>query len=93
MNSSELYKKKYQYEKLIKNLNSCLSKLDKCYSNLLSCKKKINNCIKVDDNYYSYNEYENIISIIENNRNKIRNNVLPKARYQYNQILSQIANL
>lgn len=93
MNSSELYKRKYQYELFIKNLKNCLSKLDSCYSNLLLCKKKIGNCITVDDQYYSYNDYEKIIKTIDNNRNKIRNTILPQANYQYKKILSEINNL
>ena len=93
MNSDELYSKKYQYETIIKKLNEVLNNLDDCYSNLLSCKKKINDCVKVNDNYFSYKDFENIIKVINNKRSKIRNNILPKTRNQYNNILSKIANL
>ena len=92
MNMEYLLQRKYQYERLIRNLNSCYNKLDSCYNNLVLCRKKIKNLLKIDGKYYSQEEFESIVSKIYNDRNMIRDTILPNARYEYNKILSDISN-
>lgn len=87
----ELYQKKNEYERLIKNLNDLLVKLDNCYSNLILCKNKINHTLVINDNYYNYKDYNKIIDNINDNINKIKNILLPKAKNEYNNILSEIS--
>lgn len=90
---SELYQKKNQYENFIKNLTDISKKLEICYANLILCKKKMNETLKNDNKYYNSVEFENIINNIKETQNKIQLFVLPKARYEYNNILSEITKL
>lgn len=86
----ELYQRKYQYERLIRNLESCYVKLENCYSNLILCRKKLKNLLKIDGKYYNEEEFESIISKIYGDKNILRDTILPNARYEYNRILSSI---
>jgi len=88
----ELIRRKYQYERLISNLNSCYNKLESCYTNLILCRTKLKNLLKIDDVYYNSEEFEAIIDKMHYNKNVIRDTVLPSARRQYNNILYAIEN-
>lgn len=90
---NELYQKKYQYERFIKNLNDILVNFNKCYINLITTKKIIENTLKIDDNYYEYKKFEKIIMDVSEDVNNIKNILLPKAKDEYNNILSQISKL
>lgn len=89
----ELYQRKYQYERFIKNLNDLLVKLDACYSNLILCKNRINNTLIINNQFYNYKDYNKILDTINDNKNKIKNILLPKAKQEYNNILSEISKL
>lgn len=91
--NEELYQKKHQYEKLIKELNELYDKLEKGYSNLILSRNKIINTITIDDNYYNNKLFEKIIDITEENKNKVKNIILPTAKNKYNEIISAISKL
>ena len=91
--NDELQQKKYQYEKIIKDLDSCYIKLEKCYSNLVLCKDKIKNTLDIDGNFYNCKEYEKIIADLENKMHLIKDVFLSEIRYEYNMILSKLSNL
>ena len=56
-------------------------------------KNKLDKILKINNVYYNYKEYEKIIHNINDNRNKIRDIILPKAKYEYNNILFEISKL
>lgn len=91
--NEELYQKKHQYEKLIKELNELYDKLEKGYSNLILSRNKIINTITIDDNYYNNKLFEKIIDITEENKNKVKNIILPTTKNKYNEIISAISKL
>lgn len=86
----DLYQKKYQYERLIKSLNENYNRLNNAYYNLSSYKNKIIKTLKIDDDFFSFNELNTILKNINDSKNMIINKLIPQAKYQYNIILSQI---
>lgn len=88
----ELYYKKGQYERLIKNLSSNYNKLESCYSSLRLCKTKIDKNIRINDYCYLEKKLDNVLETIEFNKNKIKSSILPQAKYQYNEIIAKIKN-
>ena len=90
---SELYQKKYQYERFIKNLNDILLKLNKCYAGLITSKNIIDKTLKIEDNYYDYKRFEKIIMDVSDDIDNIKNILLPKAKDEYNNILFEISKL
>ena len=91
--NDDLYQIKYKYERLMKNFNDTLSKLECCYSNLILCKGKITNCLSIDDNCYKNMDYEKIISDIESNIKIIKNVIIPEIKCTYNEVLLKISRL
>lgn len=87
----ELYQKKYNYERLINSLSNNVARIESCYMNLINLRKKINNNFSIDNKPFSYNEIDRLIKELEKIQNNIRNNILPQARYQYNNILYAIS--
>ena len=88
---NDLYIKKYQYEKLIRVLINNYNLIQSCLTELNKCKNKLNNTLKIDDNYFNNNDLQSIINKLEDNKNIIINNILPQARYQYNNIIYKIS--
>lgn len=88
-----LYYKKNEYANLIDGLNSVYDKLEDLYNNLNSVKKNSNKMLTIDEEIYDIKSFNNIIKSIEVSKEKIRNNLLPQARYQYNNILLEISKL
>jgi protein subunit release factor A len=90
---NDLYQKKYQYERFIKNLNDILLKLNKCYVNLITAKKTIEKTLKIEDNYYDDKKFEKIIMDVSDHIDNVKNILLPKAKDEYNNILLEISKL
>ena len=90
---NNLYQRKCQYERFIENLNDILLKLNKCHANLITSKETIDKTLRIEDNYYDYKKIEKMIMDVNNNIDNIKNMLLPKAKDEYNNILSQMSKL
>jgi len=91
--NNELYRSKYQYERLIKSLNDNYNRLNTVYYNAIACRKRIKENVEIDGTYFDAARLDKIIKRLEENRNLIINNLLPQARYQYNIIVNKISKL
>lgn len=89
----ELYQEKNKYEKLIKDLNDIIIKLENYNSNLILCRKKIYNTLNINEECYGSDFIAERIDNVDQKLKLLTNVILPEAKNEYNEILYKISNL